>query len=159
VQQSDRSVEQQETRKPMRQGNKATDGIGLFQVFLKTPEELACFVYQGFNGCNINIEIADLSGELEKILSFSQRPSGNVDKSGELFVTSPAVAFDDICWDRESCSAKLAGKTEELMAWKRFGYFVNGNAKLMSFLPDNEFSMIRHEWTIALSFNFIQSGV
>jgi hypothetical protein len=101
----------------------------VFQVILKAPEEFADFMGKIFDGCEISCCLSDFFSKFKAVLDIGKGAPANVNKKYKLFFAFSGVALHYVR-NRNSCAVQLTGESEDLMTWKRFGYFINGNCQV-----------------------------
>ena len=78
----------------------------------------------------------EISGQQQVVLRLTGRTHGDLQKPGEIYFGVPAAAFGDVCGNRDSRTADLAGETVDLVRRESCTCLVDGQRQFMSLFPD-----------------------
>ena len=97
----------------------------------------------------------------EMIIELSGGALGDVKETAELSIATLRGALRDVRRDRCRCPTDLRSQTETLILWESGRQLVDGQDKLMRFLPDLQVAIILQDSCLALGFQIrlLQRGL
>ena len=85
-----------------------------------------------------------VTGKQKKILKFTGRAHGRVEKLAQFRVAPPPAPLSDVCWNGACCPANLTAHSETLVGGQLPRYCVNLERERVTATPDIEFTEVLH---------------